>query len=192
VVTECAGAIETISFDHKAGTKSYVVMIVTTKDNGPATVFYRYGKRGAPGQAMCETFSSSAHAQNAASKKMREKERGGYRQVKADAKAFFNDGELKISIGPVALPVVLRSCADGLTHVGVPDYSSTSVSTVPELYVNQRSIDAAATRARDDKAREETARLLASQEQERVIAAKAAEQIHQQQMQERNPTWGSF
>ena len=183
------GKLQRWSFDHKGGTKSYHITQVLMA-NGNSAVFYRYGKKDAPGQASVDLFVGEDDAiadfspNKAVDKKIRDKEAGGYQQVAFKHHDFESMAKLKALIGPIALPVFIRACGHAFAHLD-SEYEQAAPTTVSDPYVNEKANEASAKRHRDAQARTDMARMIAEQK-----AEDEAKQLAE--MRARNSNWGKF
>ena len=95
--------IKSLSMDHKGGTKSYHLLLISSDQTGASVLINRFGKTGAFGQTQEFSFEARDHAEREFFKKYEEKSKNGYRETisaKSDDVTAITETALINLIGP--------------------------------------------------------------------------------------------
>lgn len=175
--------VESVSLDHKGGTKSYHLKLVHSK-SGNSLVIYRWGKTGEFGSVKVEKFVFAEEASKAFEKKMTEKMRKGYAvNSKHDPapKTADDFADLRKLVGS---PVMSKLQADELKHID-PDADTKGMREREDpRFTEDGKWDADAA---DRRAREKQAEIRKAQEE-----AKRKEEQEAQQAYANDPNFGAF
>lgn len=103
-----------VSLDHKGGTKSYHLMLLSAA-SGASVVIFRWGKTGQFGEMQVHCFKTLSEAEKEFEKKLRSKQSGGY-FVTSDIKekSALNDQQLRQIVG---LPIFAKMGAAAIKHL---------------------------------------------------------------------------